>query len=212
MGYKVLFFSFIVVAMMSLCTGRTKLSSNSRCNLPRLEGPCRSLFPKYYYSTRFGKCTKFSYSGCGGNSNNFETKKDCEERCTDNVSRTKLSSNSRCNLPRLEGPCRSLFPKYYYSTRFGKCTKFNYSGCGGNSNNFATKKDCEERCTDNVLRTKLSSNSRCNLPRLEGRCRALFPKYSYSTRFGKCTKFNYSGCGGNSNNFATKKDCEERCY
>merc|ERR1712119_126199 len=90
----------------------------------------RAAYPRYYYNKRFGKCTKFRYSGCGGNSNRFETKEGCEEKCADNVSRTKLSSNSLCNLPKLEGPCRAAYPRYYYNKRFGECTKFRYSGCG----------------------------------------------------------------------------------
>ncbi|XP_078275752.1 kielin/chordin-like protein isoform X1 [Rhinoraja longicauda] len=55
----------------------------------------------------------------------------------------------------------------------------------------------------------------CTLPRVEGRCKdghsAPTQRWFYSSSSGVCEEFNYSGCGGNSNNFVTGEECRERC-
>lgn len=52
-----------------------------------------------------------------------------------------------CKEPMKVGPCRALFPRFYYDVNAGKCTGFGYGGCMGNNNNFATKEECEQRCS-----------------------------------------------------------------
>eukprot|EP00111_Clytia_hemisphaerica_P019665 TCONS_00058019-protein len=42
---------------------------------------CRGNFTNFYYNDKEKECQKFFYNGCGGNENNFQTKKDCELRC-----------------------------------------------------------------------------------------------------------------------------------
>ncbi|XP_016956929.1 male accessory gland serine protease inhibitor [Drosophila biarmipes] len=46
-----------------------------------LVGPCRGLIPKWSYNPDKNECSKFSYSGCQGSNNNFETQEKCEESC-----------------------------------------------------------------------------------------------------------------------------------
>ncbi|CAH4029386.1 unnamed protein product [Pieris brassicae] len=41
---------------------------------------------RFYYNRQLEKCLPFVYSGCNANENNFETKLDCELRCTDIIS------------------------------------------------------------------------------------------------------------------------------
>ena len=53
---------------------------------------------------------------------------------------------SRCTLSPAAGPCRALKRRYYFNIRIGKCSPFNYGGCGGNANNFQTAKQCRRTC------------------------------------------------------------------
>ena len=47
--------------------------------------------------------------------------------------------------PGISGECTSYYAKWTFVKSFG-CYSFKYSGCGGNQNNFATKKDCDQMC------------------------------------------------------------------
>ncbi|KAG7281335.1 hypothetical protein CRUP_023486 [Coryphaenoides rupestris] len=40
-------------------------------------GRCSASLPRYYYKASTRTCEKFSYSGCGGSSNNFVSKESC---------------------------------------------------------------------------------------------------------------------------------------
>uniref|UniRef100_A0A8C5RKQ3 BPTI/Kunitz inhibitor domain-containing protein n=1 Tax=Laticauda laticaudata TaxID=8630 RepID=A0A8C5RKQ3_LATLA len=51
------------------------------CQLPEEMGPCRAYMPRWFYNKQTGRCEHFFYGGCGGNSNNFKTLKECEHRC-----------------------------------------------------------------------------------------------------------------------------------
>ncbi|KAH8233874.1 hypothetical protein KR032_000821 [Drosophila birchii] len=44
-------------------------------------GPCRGRLQKYTYRRDTNECVDFYYNGCQGNSNNFNTKKECEQAC-----------------------------------------------------------------------------------------------------------------------------------
>uniref|UniRef100_G3MPG4 BPTI/Kunitz inhibitor domain-containing protein n=1 Tax=Amblyomma maculatum TaxID=34609 RepID=G3MPG4_AMBMU len=50
------------------------------CRLPRAYGPCATVYSRYYYDIEKG-CTRFSYSGCYGNENNFKTEAECIKKC-----------------------------------------------------------------------------------------------------------------------------------
>uniref|UniRef100_A0A8D0H0G1 BPTI/Kunitz inhibitor domain-containing protein n=1 Tax=Sphenodon punctatus TaxID=8508 RepID=A0A8D0H0G1_SPHPU len=51
----------------------------------------------------------------------------------------------------------------------------------------------------------------CSLPAEAGPCDAVFDRFFYNVRSGKCEQFVYGGCGGNSNNFETLEKCQRRC-
>ena len=36
---------------------------------------------RYFHNSTSGLCEQFIYGGCEGNDNNFETLKECQERC-----------------------------------------------------------------------------------------------------------------------------------
>merc|ERR1719464_2260879 len=54
------------------------------CSLPGITGTCNSLVERYYFSN--GECKFFTWSGCGGNANNFKTRALCESTCSPLIS------------------------------------------------------------------------------------------------------------------------------
>ncbi|KPU76311.1 uncharacterized protein Dana_GF26367 [Drosophila ananassae] len=52
-----------------------------------------------------------------------------------------------CKLPLKSGKCRAKVYVWYYDFKKRACKRFLYSLCGGNSNRFVTKAECEEVCS-----------------------------------------------------------------
>ncbi|CAM4640928.1 unnamed protein product, partial [Caretta caretta] len=72
-------------------TGAIFLSRDSQtsryiCSLPTEVGPCTAAIPRWVYNWHSKKREEFSYGGCNGNKNNFETKEDCLQACAGQVS------------------------------------------------------------------------------------------------------------------------------
>lgn len=112
-------------------------------------GLCRALIPKWHYNQKSGECEHFSYGGCGGNDNNFDSLEECESNCLPSRAGKKPErprDNSVCALPMEVGPCRASFPKWYYDSDLGECTMFAYGGCRGNGNNFNYEDECKATC------------------------------------------------------------------
>ncbi len=93
---------------------------------------------------------EFSFSGCHGNANRFNSKETCETQCKTMIASTSTSTASPisdiCEQPYDSGPCRGYFPRWYYSRDDNSCKQFIYGGCDGNSNRFETRNECETRC------------------------------------------------------------------
>ena len=59
-------------------------SPSDLCAQEKVEGPCRAFIERYYFNKN-GVCEKFTYGGCNGNENNFETQTECESKCAKKV-------------------------------------------------------------------------------------------------------------------------------
>ncbi|NXE08819.1 TFPI1 inhibitor, partial [Lophotis ruficrista] len=53
----------------------------SLCMTPMDRGLCRAKELRFFYNYSTGRCHPFSYSGCGGNENNFTSRKSCLRIC-----------------------------------------------------------------------------------------------------------------------------------
>ncbi|XP_032879688.1 tissue factor pathway inhibitor [Amblyraja radiata] len=162
-------------------------------------GRCNGLFKKYFYNISTLKCEEFIYGGCGGNENNFETKKKCLAKC-----KAKDQRNP-CDLESISGPCRGYFRRYFYNKHAKKCELFIYGGCLGNRNNFRSEEHCLKICQKKVYQNI------CMAPADKGNCYKRITRHFYNNSSLLCETFTYSGCGGNQNNFKNKKQCKRTC-
>ncbi|XP_070600483.1 BPTI/Kunitz domain-containing protein-like isoform X1 [Erythrolamprus reginae] len=113
------------------------MTNKQRCRQPLDPGPCEGHKHRYYYDPIHKKCKQFVYGGCKGNDNNFESFKECLHFC-----------KGLCYLPPVTGPCKAKMPRFYYNSTSNQCQGFIYGGCGGNANNFKTKKACHFTCVE----------------------------------------------------------------
>lgn len=51
------------------------------CNEDVETGPCRQWQIRYYYNKRTHACESFTYGGCQGTGNRFESSAECESVC-----------------------------------------------------------------------------------------------------------------------------------
>lgn len=63
---------------MGFCVPRR---SPSFCYSPKDEGLCSANMTRYYFNPRHKACEAFTYTGCGGNNNNFVNMKACKQVC-----------------------------------------------------------------------------------------------------------------------------------
>ncbi|XP_039456095.1 tissue factor pathway inhibitor a isoform X2 [Oreochromis aureus] len=166
------------------------------CALKDEPGPCRAIKDRYFFNVDSGRCELFEYGGCGGNQNNFETLEECEETCL-------VSDNKNpCHLPQAPGPCRGLVSRFFFDSSSQECKQFYYGGCFGNANNFRTMAECQAKCLNPEF---------CFRPVDKGTCSGSEKRYAYIPEKKRCQSFSYSGCGGNENNFVTRRHCFHKC-
>ncbi|XP_076352288.1 uncharacterized protein LOC143247747 isoform X2 [Tachypleus tridentatus] len=161
------------------------------CHQPKKAGFCRARKPRYYYNPKKGKCELFYYGGCGGNANRFTTFEECEDKCHD-----------RCDVKSKEVSCSEEAHKgnYYFDLTKKLCFKLPDGRCTNGINSFDDQEQCIATCED-----------RCNLPKKSGPCKGSFVRYFHNSINRQCEKFYFSGCGGNTNNFLGKEECEQKC-
>ncbi|KAJ7398255.1 tissue factor pathway inhibitor (lipoprotein-associated coagulation inhibitor), transcript variant X2 [Pitangus sulphuratus] len=61
----------------------------SLCMTPMDRGLCRAKELRFFYNHLSGRCHPFSYSGCGGNENNFTSRKSCLRICKKGFNKKK---------------------------------------------------------------------------------------------------------------------------
>ncbi|KAG5871898.1 hypothetical protein JTB14_030952 [Gonioctena quinquepunctata] len=110
------------------------------CQNPADSGNCSENYVAFFYDKDTGRCTPFTYTGCGGNDNRFNSEEQCERQCGD------FRGQDNCNMERDPGPCNGYFVKYFYNKNSGRCEQFAYGGCQGNGNRFSSGEECEHIC------------------------------------------------------------------
>lgn len=128
-------------------------------------------------------------------------------------------SGSLKNLPSIclggsdKGLCNAIVTRYYFNNRTLTCQEFEYSGCGGNENNFVNKESCEKRCVKKPKKALKDHPKfkKCFLEPDEGPGRAMLKMFYYDRRSRRCKEFHYGGMYGNENRFDSMDECFEKC-
>ncbi|XP_010289639.1 PREDICTED: kunitz-type protease inhibitor 2, partial [Phaethon lepturus] len=107
------------------------------CSLPKAVGPCRASMLRWWFNVTGGSCQSFVFGGCEGNANNFPTERECQESCVlgtaskkheHRAQQTDSTYDEHCAVPRVTGPCRASFLRWYYSPANRTCRQFIYGG------------------------------------------------------------------------------------
>ena len=81
------------------------------CLLPAVPGPCEGHYPRYAYNSKTQSCQYFTYGGCHGNNNRFESNDECEAVCTEDDPDIAEYLVDKCSLPIKPGPCLGNFTR-----------------------------------------------------------------------------------------------------
>ncbi|NXF19581.1 TFPI1 inhibitor, partial [Rhodinocichla rosea] len=144
-------------------------------------GVCRGYFTRYFYNKETKLCEAFKYGGCLGNQNNFRSLEECQNTCQDN-----------CELMVLITLRFTLGQQVPITADFQSL-------------------DCCLTLFFLVLPEPPAIPSLCTTPMDRGLCRAKELRFFYNFSTGRCHPFSYSGCGGNENNFISRKSCLRIC-
>ncbi|KAK6113724.1 Kunitz/Bovine pancreatic trypsin inhibitor domain family protein [Brugia pahangi] len=182
-------------------------NSNDRCFQKFDRGTCTGQFIRWYWDFEKSTCQVFTYSGCGGNGNNYRSREDCFAACHQPPQPTPKLDNI-CEHSIHPGDCTGIFQRFAFDSTINDCRPFTYTGCGGNGNNFGSSLECRNRC---IVQKPTLSTDVCKHPIEVGECSGVFPRFAYDLVANECRPFTYGGCGGNGNNFGSMLECKTKC-
>uniref|UniRef100_A0A913HEF1 BPTI/Kunitz inhibitor domain-containing protein n=1 Tax=Strongyloides stercoralis TaxID=6248 RepID=A0A913HEF1_STRER len=160
------------------------------CSQPLRLGDCKQSIRRFYYNAISKACENFEYTGCQGNDNNFETLLDCQNTC-ENIS------------PEPQCPQGDAYKDY----------QGNYYACSNSGTGNSCPVNFECYFDNHVWGCCPTKAYTCSLPSHKGvQCGSGSSyRYYYDSQNQECASFKYNGCDGNSNNFATREECESYC-
>ncbi|KAG8124839.1 hypothetical protein E2320_020110 [Naja naja] len=181
----------------------------SFCLLENDPGVCRGLISRYFYNKESQQCEKFQYGGCLGNQNNFKSLQECQNTCHDRVPSANslkidddhavFSTVSNNSAPLIKQVVHQGERNSWKKTDHG-CYIFLLAIC-----------TFIQMCFWELAELSLLP-SLCVMPMDRGLCKANEKRFFYNLTIGKCRPFSYTGCGGNENNFTSRKACVKMCF
>ncbi|KAM9380318.1 tissue factor pathway inhibitor [Phaethornis superciliosus] len=169
-------------------------------------GICRGYFSRYFYNKDTKICEVFKYGGCLGNQNNFKNLEECQNTCQGN-------SNTLPVVPAEEYPNtgNGSSPEEEPNQFPGILVSLLPTAPNEKSNTLNITSPKEERNQYPIFFEPPPIPSLCMTPMDRGLCRAKEIRFFYNYSTGRCRPFSYSGCGGNENNFTSRKSCLKIC-
>lgn len=155
--------------------------------MPLAKGAGTSVFSRWHYNNNTKTCVSFTYSGRGGNQNNFLSLAECRSAC-----------------PEFRNPCSTGQPHIGLKGRITRCGPFAKGSC-------PVTYWCHVGSTADTSVCCPGAGDPCELGMAAGNGQMKITRSYYNRESQSCQEFLYSGAGGNENNFLTQRDCEARC-
>ncbi|XP_029415067.1 tissue factor pathway inhibitor isoform X5 [Nannospalax galili] len=188
---------------------------NSFCALKVDDGPCKAMMRRFFFNIFTQQCEEFIYGGCEGNKNRFESLEECKEKCV--VGYTKNVRTTFRAVNELQDNDYKIQPDAVNNSLIPQPTKVpNLSVNQLQVDDYKT----QPNTVNNSLITRPTKISNfweyrgpswCLTSADSGLCQASELRFYYNAAIGKCRPFKYTGCGGNENNFTSKRACIKAC-
>ncbi|KAK2845179.1 hypothetical protein Q5P01_011838 [Channa striata] len=151
LGQVDIFKTFSTAADQTFVSG---FNRDALCQLDADAGvQCKDYVQAWSFDKHLGACSSFWYGGCGGNANRFSTESECLKKCASHhpdilpgPPLTSFVSKDACFFNQEPGNCQNYTMMWFFDTEQNECSRFWYSGCGGNENRFKTQEECENLC------------------------------------------------------------------
>uniref|UniRef100_A0A5S6QET2 BPTI/Kunitz inhibitor domain-containing protein n=1 Tax=Trichuris muris TaxID=70415 RepID=A0A5S6QET2_TRIMR len=112
--------------LLRLATVGTSAEEVDPCSMHLDAGPCRALLPRYFYNASADLCEPFTYGGCGGNENNFNTLEECQMRCEKSFRNGSENDDRPIVDCRVKGcpPCHDCSPSNVTCPKGKRCPEY----------------------------------------------------------------------------------------
>ncbi|EFP00691.1 CRE-MLT-11 protein [Caenorhabditis remanei] len=176
-------------------------------------GPCHGSFQRFFYNEDSQKCEQFTYSGCGGNGNNYESREACEDRCAPppvGLPKCEIGEPLKTKIGVPVNCAKTDCPSGY------RCSVVQHSSVCCPENNKAGELNFFAFEIFNIyfITVGLQTSGRahrCSLPKERGPCDKYELRFYFNPDLNECKYFFWGGCEGNHNNFERVEDCENSC-
>ncbi|XP_060944220.1 tissue factor pathway inhibitor a [Limanda limanda] len=158
------------------------------CHLDVAFGPCRGMVKRFYFESASQECKHFYYGGCFGNANNFRSLAECQGRCPNPVKPTEAPEVHSHSARRLDVVQPTEVPEELALIQ----PQVQLNGSYQDTTEGKHKGVC------------VSAEDR-------GTCDGAEKRFFFNSKTKRCQMFQYSGCGGNGNNFTSRKHCMRKC-